>query len=531
MTGGTALAALSFGEMIGIDAVQMAGKVGLALALFVLGYIAARFVSGLVLRSLRKTAVDDKLASSIGWKPQGGAMERLISGVVFWLLMAVVLVAVLDAAGLSQVAEPIQDLVGAVLLAVPPLAKAGAILLVAWAVGKLIGKAVESVLSHEDLGLDGRLARWSGEELPEDTPDSAKLGAAIGRFVYWLVLFFGLTAAMDAMGISALVDPIKELLASILSMLPALVVAAVILAVGWYGGRLIGTIVSNLLSSAGMDNVIDRAGLQRVFEKRPASEVVGIIVMAFVVLQAVVAALGKLGIAALSDPLTAMMSRFWAVLPAVFTAAVIMAVGIVVARIARDVVSSVLESIGFDSLFERLGLADLAEKSDQLKKPSILGGRVAALAVILMATVQALETVGLTAWADWVSALLAYAVQRVLPAIIIVGVAFALGNFVRDLVASTARGNDERRWLASLSRWAILVFAFTMALHQLDVAQSFVTMAFGILFGALCLAGALAFGLGGKDVAAEIVRQRYEGMSDPPGAEPLKTAAAEKRLD
>jgi hypothetical protein len=91
---------------------------------------------------------------------------------------------------------------------------------------------------------------------------------------------------------------------------------------------------------------------------------------------------------------------------------------------------------------------------------------------------------------------------------VIVGLAFALGGFVGDMIASTD-DNKERQCLASLARYAILVFSFTTALHQLDVAQAFVTTAFALAFGSLCLAGALAFGLGGREVAAQIVQKQY----------------------
>ena len=61
----------------------------------------------------------------------------------------------------------------------------------------------------------------------------------------------------------------------------------------------------------------------------------------------------------------------------------------------------------------------------------------------------------------------------------------------------------------------MLVFAFTMAVHQLGVAEDFVLMSFGLLFGALCLAAALAFGLGSRDVAGDIVRKRYQQIQAP----------------
>ena len=92
-------------------------------------------------------------------------------------------------------------------------------------------------------------------------------------------------------------------------------------------------------------------------------------------------------------------------------------------------------------------------------------------------------------------------------------IGFALGHRVRAIIAS--REFAGSKWVAELGRGAILVFAATMALNQLGVAEDFVLLAFGLLFGALCMALGLSFGLGGREVASEIVRERYDGMRGP----------------
>ncbi len=507
------IAAVDLADMLSVDAVQLVTRVGLAFVLFVLGYLAAKFVAGVTFRALKGTDVDNRLASAMGVTiKDDDLIERIGSALVFWLLMAAVLVAVLDFVGLSQAAAPVEALLGTVALALPMIGKAILIVAVAWIAGRALGAFTEKVLKETDM--DARLARWSsqGEDTPAVVPTN--FSHRLGRFVYWLCLFFGLTATMDALGITALVDPLKEVLATALNMLPAFAVAAAILLIGYVGGKLARTIVSNLLASGGLDRLVDRLKLQKVFEKQPASDVAGLLVMAFILIHAVIAALGKLGITTLADPLASMMGRFWAILPAALMSGIIVAIGVVLARFAKEITTSLLEGLGFDTLLSRVGMADLAEKNEHLARPSLLAGRVAGVAVVLIATVQALENIELTTWASYLDTLLGYAVQNVLPAIIIVGIAFALGAFVQDLIASTASDdNAERQWLASIARYAILVFSFTMALHQLNVAQSFVTTSFAILFGALCLAGALAFGLGGREVASDILKRRYEAAS------------------
>jgi hypothetical protein len=132
--------------------------------------------------------------------------------------------------------------------------------------------------------------------------------------------------------------------------------------------------------------------------------------------------------------------------------------------------------------------------------------------IVLVAITQALANLGLETWAGYVDELLQFAVTHLIVALAIVAIGFAAGNYVRDLInARQAEGKEVGpQWLGEFLRYTVLVFAFTMAVHQLGVAEDFVLLSFGMLFGGLCLAMSLAFGLGSREVAGEIVRKRWE---------------------
>lgn len=505
---GSLLGAVNFKDMISADAFELFKRIAIAVGLFVGGLLVAKFVARLVERGLNATTWDDKIASKLGYDPNAskGKLERVVGQIVFWLLMGLVIVAVLDYAGLSQAAVPLQAVIASFMAALPAIGKAVIILLVAWVLATAARKLLTQLLDRS--GVDARYAKLAEGDDAEATAENP-LSTSVGQIAFWLILFVGLTGALDALQLGAVVTPLRNVLDGILGALPALAMAAVILLVGYVAGKITRTVLSNLLASVGLDKLTSRLKLEKVFEKRAASAVVGLLVFAFIMLQAIIAALGQLGLDTLSEPLAQMMGQFWNLLPSAFTAAVLIAVAVVVGRIVRDLVTSVLESIGFDRLLHKLGLGELETKSEKLKQPSALVGELVALAILLVAIVQALSTLGLGSWAYYLETLLAYAVQNVLPAFVIVAIGLWLGNVVRELIAATG-GDDDRTWLAAIGRWAVLVFAFTMALYQLDVAQTFVTTAFALLFGALCLALALSFGLGGREVAGEIVRERYD---------------------
>jgi hypothetical protein len=98
----------------------------------------------------------------------------------------------------------------------------------------------------------------------------------------------------------------------------------------------------------------------------------------------------------------------------------------------------------------------------------------------------------------------------VIAAIVIIILGIVLGGFVGGLIMASAGGLHGGPWLARIGRGGVIVLAVFMALQELGIATDIVTTAFAILFGAVALALALAFGLGNRDLAGEIVREWYE---------------------
>jgi hypothetical protein len=124
---------------------------------------------------------------------------------------------------------------------------------------------------------------------------------------------------------------------------------------------------------------------------------------------------------------------------------------------------------------------------------------------VLVMTVDAL---GLPKASDILTSLFAY-IPQVIAALLVLVVAMFLASLVSGIV-QTAAGNaklPKPELLAGISRWAIIIFAATIALEQLGIAPLLVTTTFNIILGGVCLALALAFGLGGKEAAARYLEE------------------------
>ncbi len=126
-------------------------------------------------------------------------------------------------------------------------------------------------------------------------------------------------------------------------------------------------------------------------------------------------------------------------------------------------------------------------------------------AVILLAA----NALGLDTLANVMGTLVSY-IPSVIAAIVIILVGIVLGGFVEGFIAASAGAVHGGRSLARVGRVSVILLSTFMALQELGIATEIVTTAFAILFGAIALAMALAFGLGNRELAGEVTREWYE---------------------
>ncbi|MFZ5475235.1 MAG: mechanosensitive ion channel [Myxococcota bacterium] len=488
-------------------------RFGGALGILLVGWFLARLVSWLAFRALATTTMDDRLAAKLGvdflvsTPEDRHKVDRVLANLLFWLVMLFVAIASLNQAGLSGAAMPLQRFLETVAAALPDVGKAALLLGAAWLAGRVVERVLQVAIDRSDF--DRRFAELAAPG--REATAEAEIGKNVGRVAFWLIMLVGLAGAFDALHIAPLAVPLRNLVDQIVGWLPTVGIAVLLVVGGWLLGRIARTVLQNLLDATGVDAAVERLRVQRLFAGRRASEALGVLAQAFIVLQAIIAALEQLGLRTLAEPLTAMMQRFWVLLPDLALAALFLAVGWVGGGIARAVATEVLKGLGFDAMMEKLGFGRLADRHPNVDEPSELAGAAVQGVVVLAVLAQVLDNLALETWAAYVNALLGYLVRNVAVSLGVLAIGAWIANAVHDLVAARQDGDPEAtRWLAMVARYAVLVFAFTAAIRHLDVAEDFVLLSFGLLFGSLCLAVALAFGMGAKDVAGEIVRRQYD---------------------
>ena len=200
---------------------------------------------------------------------------------------------------------------------------------------------------------------------------------------------------------------------------------------------------------------------------------------------------------------------FGELVPALLGALVILFAGYLLAKVVERLTLRLMRRIRLNSLLERGGVMDAVERSgSNFDAARVLAGLIFWLimfAVILFAA----TALGLDELAGVFSELVSY-IPSVIAAIVILLVGIVLGGFVGSLIATSAGAVHGGTALARIGKAGVIVLAIFMALQVLGIATEIVTTAFAILFGAVALAGALAFGLGNRELAAEVTREWYE---------------------
>ena len=200
---------------------------------------------------------------------------------------------------------------------------------------------------------------------------------------------------------------------------------------------------------------------------------------------------------------------FGQLIPALLGALVIVFAGYLLAKVLERIVDTFLRRIGLNNMLARGGVLAAVERSGAHVNPTRVLANLVFWLVMFAVILVAANALGLESLAVVFGELVSY-IPSVIAAIVIILVGIVLGQFVGGLIAASAGGLHGGRALARVGSAGVILLAVFMALQELGIATEIVTTAFALLFGAIALAIALAFGLGSRELAGEITREWYE---------------------
>ena len=535
-----------------------------AILIFIIGWIIATIIKGIVKKVLNSTDIDNKLAAAVTGQRGGESLpiESWIANLVFWIVMLFVIIAALNALNLQAVSAPLNTLLDQIASFVPKILGAAFLLAIAWAVATIVKTIVTRGLGalniEQRLGLTsadtgnfsltdtfGNALYWfifllflpailnalqlNGTLEPVQgllneilallpnilgaiiiaavfwfvativkrivsnllaatgvdnigrkfglgrTAGSQSLSSIIGTVVFVLILIPGIISALEQLQIEAISDPATDMLNQVLDFIPKLFAAAIILGLFYVAGRFVSEFVSNILSNVGFDNIgqwlgvssgttgtdFPPPGAQPLDESEPIDLGMGTDTGTTVI--------GTTG----SDTIVGGTSSFGSDRPTVG---------------------------GTSSFTTDQPTMIQTDTTISSKTPSELVGLICWIAIMLVGTLTAVDILQIAALAAVVAVILEIAGQ-VLIGIVVFAIGLYLANLAFNLILSS--GVSQSRLLAQCARIAIVTLVGAMALNTMGIAPNIVNLAFGLILGGIAVAIALAFGLGGREVARE----------------------------
>ena len=452
-----------------------------AIVILLVGWIIALIVAAGVKKLLQKLNTNHRLSSATGHTPN---IENLISKLVFWFVIILAVVGALNVLNISAVSDPFSNMVSRVLAFIPNLLAAVAVGFIGWILAGLVKAGLTNVLARTEM--DEKLSNEVGV---------GSLSSNIGEIFYWLVLLLFLPIVLSILGLTGLLIPVQNMVNEAVAYLPNLLIAGVIIFVGYILAKIVRGIVEGLSNSLGLQTQAEKIGL---FKNSNVSKFLGSFVFAIIIITALIVAFEALGIEAISQPATAMLNQIMYAIPQIIAAGLILIVAYVVSRFVGRLVAELVSGAGVDEIPMKL---DVQRFLGQTRVSDIIGCLIVFF-TMLFAVSEAADRLGLEQISVLIAMFIQFGASILLGAVILV-VGFWLANVVANVIQ---RGEyNSSRWLGNLVRILIMGLVIAMGLRAMGIADSIVNLAFGLTLGSVAVAFALAFGLGGRQPAERLL--------------------------
>ncbi len=490
------------------------------LAILLVGWIVALLLAAVTRKGLAALRVNERLNAQTQSTTD---FQRIAGRVVFWAVLLLAVIGMFGVLNVDGVSGPLSTLANTVMLYLPRLLMALLLAAIAWVLATVVRSLVNRALSATRL-----------DEKLSESADMQPLSASMGNVAYWLILLLFLPAIVSVLQIEGLMLPLSEMTTGLLGMLPNLLAAAIIGVVGWIIAKAVRGLVTSLLAATGIDRFSASSDATRELR---LSELGGTLAFILVIVPTLIAALDALRIEAISAPLTGMLDTMLQALPNVLAAAAIVLLAWFIGRFVAGLVAKLLANLGFDRLPERIGMGHALAPAPEPRagefepeatrttpsggyyttpaQPgapatptttggfslSELGGRIALFFIMLFATVEAAGLLGFAGVHELLQTFIAFGAD------VLLGLAiFVIGYWLADVAAKAIeRANPGNTvGLSRIARFAILGLVVAMGLRAMGVADDIVNLAFGLTLGAIAVAIALAFGLGGREAAGRV---------------------------
>ncbi|MER6936267.1 mechanosensitive ion channel [Nocardioides sp. NPDC127514] len=369
------------------------------------------------------------------------------------------------------------------------------ILVVTWIIAKIVAWAFAKLTSKIPV-------------LQKAGSDGDSIGKSLGSVAALLVWLFGLIALLDLFELSSVLTPIQGLLDGVMGFLPNLIGAVFVFIVGALVAKVVRQLVETALGAVpfdkwigsgsklsgqvdqtvGVDTTADPYDAQAARPGTAAQivKVIGLVLYAIIMIVVAIAALQILGINSISRPAELMLAMILAAIPKIIAAAILLGIGVVIARFAADILGQLIDGLGFDQALHSMDVLPQGQSATPIVTKVIQIGIVLFFAVM---AAQMLEFPQITAF-----------IAEVLELggkVIFGGAIIAAGVVIASVLAKIVPGSASQ-----ILKYATIVLFVAIGLKFMGLADSIINLGFGAVVVGGAAAAALAFGLGGREAAA-----------------------------
>ena len=295
-----------------------------------------------------------------------------------------------------------------------------------------------------------------------------------------------------------IIEPFQDFFSTLIAFLPTLIVVLVLLLLAWILAKVLRTGTRKLVRTTGIDKRLGKGGDPQDPSQFPVAQGSGTAVFWTVWILFILAILQVLGVEGLFDSIVVAFEKIFAAVPNIIAAVLVLGIFYLVGRLLAKLVTKALASARFDELPVKLGLTK--EAPTGASSASNVVGYIVMVFIMLFAIIMAADLLGFTVVNELIAVLTEF-----LGLVLLAGVIIGVGIFVANLVGNILRAGGRAEGLASFVRISIIVLSVLLGIRAMGFANDLILLGFGLALGAAAIAAAIAFGLGGRQVAGELL--------------------------
>lgn len=350
------------------------------------------------------------------------------------------------------------------------------IIILGWIIARIIKALIKK--TSDKSGLDTTLSN-----------QKISFGNLISKLIYYLIMIFVFMLALDTLGMTSVLEPIRELLNGFTKFIPNIVGATLV----GYIGYMLATIVSELVGLSG-------GTIQKFTPKLNLPENINIVtilkkvVFIFIFIPLLIAALNILNIDSISRPATNMLEIFFAAIPRILVATLILIIFVVGGKFLSNLLKDLLDSLNLNEVLKRANLDSFIGKTNVEK----LIANIVYAFIVLFGIMTAIDKLEFDKLSEMMNTVLNIAGNILFGLVIL-----AIGNWIANIAYKNFMRSDGNKFVGEIIKTAILAVFLAIGLGKMGIADDIINLAFGITLGAVALTVVLSFGLGGREAAGK----------------------------